>query len=200
MKKLLTVLAAALAISTPALAATSQTVNATASVNAVLDLTVGVFKIGTDGNPTGSNLGTSMPFGLLTVDTTNGVLHGADPYAVFLGTNTSSRPYTIKATMPAMSNGTTTLPPAMVMSVVSAKAGTADIAGDAFTVGGQNAIMTNQTIYTSNTTGTAASVQLVYGISGGQAVGTPFTGWQPILLSQASGNYSANATYTIALV
>lgn len=198
MKKLLTVLAAALVISAPAMAATTQTVSASASVNAVLDLTMSVFKLDAAGLPTGSNLGTSMPFGALLDDTANGVKYGASAYAVFLGTNSSSRAYNIKATMPAMSNGATTLPTAMGMSVVSAKAGTADIVGDTFSTTQVNAIMTNATIYTSNTAGQSASIQLVYGISGGAAT-PPFTGWQPILLSQASGTYTANATYTIAL-
>lgn len=199
MKKTLIALAAAISIAMPAYAATTQTANVTASIGEVLDLTMAIFKLDGAGTPTGANLGTSIPFGELVPDTTNGVMRGADPYAVYLGANTSSRAYAIKATMPALSNGTVNLPPALVMTVVSAQAGGADIAGDTFTAGGQNAIMSNQTIYTSNAGGTAASVQLVYGISGGQAVGTPFTGWQPILLSQASGSYSANVVYTLAL-
>lgn len=199
MKKLLMVLAAALAVSAPALAASTAAVNMTAGVDSVLDISVAVYKLDTAGNPTGANLGSTIPFGNLVRDTANGVMRSADGYAVFLGTNSSSRPYTVKATMPALTSGTATLPPATVMTVVSAKSGTTDIVGDTFTAGGQNAIMTNQTIYTSNTAGTAASIQLVYGISGGGTT-TPFTGWQPVLLTQPAGSYSASVTYTIALV
>ncbi len=198
MKKVIAILATSLAISMPALAATSQTVTAAASVDQVLDITMATYKLDANGVPTGANLGSSMPFGQLVRDTVNGVMRGADPYTVYLSTNTSSRAYTVKATMPALTNGAQTLPHAMVCTVVSAKSGNNDITGDVFPAGGQNAVMNNTTIYTSNTAGTAATIQLVYGISGG-GVTPPFTGWQPILLDQAQGSYSASATYTIAL-
>lgn len=198
MKKVLTVLAAALAISVPSFAATTQTVNVSASVDTILDMSMAVYKLDVSGNPTGSNLGTNMSFGQLVRDSVNGVMRGADAYTVYLSTNTSSRPYTIKATMPALSNGATTLPPAMACTVVSAKAGAADIAGDTFPAATQNAIMSNSTIYTSNASGQGATVQLVYGISGGGAT-APFTGWQPILLEQAAGSYTSSLVYTIAL-
>lgn len=201
MKKVLTILAASLAISMPALAATTQTVNVSASVDQTLDLSMTVFKLDAGGTPVGSDLGSTMAFGQLVRDTTNGVMRGADAYTVYLNANTSSRPYTIKATMPAMSNGAQTLPHALGMTTVSAKSANADIAGDSVTgITTVDAVMTNQTIYTSNTSGTGAFLQLVYGISGGQAVGTPFTGWAPILLDQASGNYQASVTYTIAII
>lgn len=198
MKKVLTILAAALAISVPSFAATTQTVNVSASVDTILDMSMAVFKLDVNGNPTGSNLGTNMSFGQLVRDNVNGVMHGADAYTVYLSTNTSSRPYTIKANMPALSNGATTLPPAMVCTVVSAKAGANDITGDSFPSASQNAIMSNSTIYTSNSAGQGATVQVVYGISGGGAQ-APFTGWQPILLEQAAGSYTSSLVYTIAL-
>lgn len=167
MKKVITALALALAVSVPAMAATTQTVTVSASIDSVLDLSMQIFKLDGSGNPTGSNLGTTMAFGELLRDTTNSVMYGADAYTVYLSANTSSRPYTIKANMPALSNGTTTLPDATVMTVVSARSNGSDISGDSFTAGGQNAKMSNQTIYTSNATGTGAFIQLVYGISGG---------------------------------
>lgn len=199
MKKVLTVLAAALAISMPALAATTQTVTASASVDQVLDLTIATYKLDANGVPTGANLGSSIPFGALVRDTANGVMRGADAYTVYLGANSSSRPYNIKATMPALTNGTTTLPHAMVCTVVSAKNGATTVG--TFPSGGQDAVMTNSVIYTSSVTGQSASIQLVYGISGGNAVGQPLphASWAPILLDQASGTFTASATYTIAL-
>lgn len=201
MKKTLIALTAALAIAMPSYAATTQTANVSASIGEALDLSMSIFQLDSVGNPIGSNLGTSIPFGELVADTTFGVMHGNAAYTVYLGANSSSRPYTIKSTLPALSNGTTTLPPAMVMVVVSAKSGADDISGDSYTPGGQNAIMSNQTIYTSNGAGTGAFVQLVYGISGGNADGTdPFPGWEPILLGQASGSYTASVQYTISLI
>lgn len=202
MKKLLTILAASLAISMPAFAATNtQTVNVSASVDQTLDLSMTVFKLDGSGTPVGSNLGGTMAFGQLVRDTTNGVMRGADAYTVYLNANTSSRPYTVKATMPALTNGTVNLPHALGMTTVSAKSNNADIAGDSVTgITTVDAVMSNQTIYTSNSSGTGAFIQLVYGISGGQAVGTPFTGWQPILLDQASGTYQASVTYTLATI
>lgn len=195
MKKTLAVLAAALAVSGSAFAATTQNVTMGASVDSVLDMSIASYKLDAGGNPTGGDLGTSISFGQLVRDNVNNVMHGADAYTVYLSTNSSSRPYTIKATMAALSNGTTTLPPAMVCNVVSAKAGVSDISGDSFPAGDQNAIMSNATIYTSNASGTAATVQVVYGISGSNA----FTEWQPVLLDQPSGTYTSTLTYTIAL-
>lgn len=195
MKKALTVLAVALAVSMPALAATQHTVNIAASIDSTLDMSIATYKLDANGNPTGSNLGTTMDFGQLTRDTANGVMRGASAYTVYLSTNTSSRPYTIKASMPALSNGQKTLPSAMVCNVVSATSGGSDIAGDTVPSGDQNAIMNNYTIYTSNASGSSATVQVVYGISGAPV----FTGWQPILLDQAAGSYTTSAVYTMAL-
>ena len=196
MKKILTVLGAALAISLPAFAATSQTVNVTANVDSTLDLVMAVYQLDGNGDPVGGDLGTSMPFGTLERDTVNGVMRGAAAYTVYLGTNSSGRPYTVAATMPSLSSGSTVLPHAMVCEVISARSNGDDISGDSFPTGGQDAVMSNSTIYTSNTSGAGAVIQLVYGISGGP---TPFTGWEPILLDQPSGNYSASLVYTIAL-
>jgi hypothetical protein len=200
MKKTLLTLVAAVMIAMPVHAATTQTVNVSTSISSVLDLSMTVFKLNAAGTPIGSDLGGTMAFGELVRDTTYSVMRGADAYTVYLNANTSSRAYTITATMPALTNGTVNLPPALGMTTVSAQSGNADITGDSVTgITTVNAIMTNQTIYTSNTSGTGAFIQLVYGISGGQAVGTPFTGWQAILLDQASGTYQASVTYTLAL-
>ena len=199
MKKTLLALTAAALIAMPAYAATTQTVTVSTNIGTTLDLSMTIFKLDAAGNPVGSNLGTSIPFGALVADTTFSVFHGADAYTVYLTANTSSLPYTIKATMAALSNGATTLPNAMVMATVSAKSAGADIAGDSVSgVTNDSAIMSNKTIYTSNASGTGALLQLVYGISGGQAVGVPFVGWQPILLDQASGTYNGSVTYTLA--
>lgn len=191
MKKVLSILAVALAVSGSAFAATTQNVTVSASVDSVLDLSIATYKLDSNGIPTGGNLGTSMSFGQLVRDTVNNVMHGSDAYTVYLSTNTSSRPYTIKASMSALTNGTTTLPHAMVCSVLE----TTSIAGDVVDTGDQDAVMTNKTIYTSNTAGASATIQAVYGISGANV----FTGWQPILLDQAAGSYGSTITYTIAL-
>ena len=199
MKKTLLALTVAALIAMPAYAATTQTVNVSATVNSTLDLTMTIYKLDNAGKPIGLNLGTTMSFGTLFRDTVNSVMRGNDAYTVYLNANTSSLPYVVKCTMPALSNNTVSLPPAMVMTVVSATSAGVDIAGDTFTAGGQNAIMTNQTIYTSNPGGTAAFIQLVYGISSGNLDGSdPFTGWQPILLGQASGDYTAAVVYTMS--
>ncbi len=202
MNKVVTAFAAAL-LSTvePVMAASaSQTVNISMSVDQVLDLGVAVHRLDSNGIPTGANLGPVMPFGQLTRDVTYKVMRASQSFMVYLDANSSGRPYLVKATMPPLSNGAVTLPPAMVATVIAASsAADYDIPGDAFAGNGQNAIMDNQTIYTSNASGTAAAIQVVYGVSGGQAVGSPFSGWMPIPVSQASGNYTSSVTYTIAL-
>ena len=55
--------------------------------------------------------------------------------------DSSSRPYTIKSTMPPLSNGTATLPAAMTMVLMSASTGEnpQDSVGDYFQSGAQNA-------------------------------------------------------------
>lgn len=200
MKKTLIVLAAAVSMSMPAFAATSHTVPVSASVGQVTELTMVVNEraAGTD-LPINSPLA-QMAYGQL-VNNGFGALVSSKNFAVYLAANTSSREYNITSTMAALTSGANTLPPAMGMSVVSAKdASGNDISGDTV-VALRNAIMTSQEIYRSNTSGTGASVELWYGIAGYAAGGAaPFTGFQPVLPDQASGSYSSTIQYTLNLI
>ena len=182
-------------------AATVQTAQVTASVDTQLSLDMAVSRENADTTltPVGS---AAIPFGTLLRPTLDngqpGALRGANAYHVFLGANSSGRPYKIQSTMASMSNGSVTLPDAMGLFFARATANNVDIPGDTLPAV-QSALGTNKVVYTSNTTGDAGTVELVYGISGGTATGTPFTGWTAIPPSQAAGNYSSTLTYTIVL-
>lgn len=200
MKKSLIALAAAVMIAMPAYAATTQTIAVSASVTSTFDMTMQIFAraAGTD-LPTGPALA-SMGYGTLQ-NNTFGALTGANNYAVYLSTNTSSQKYKINATMPALTSGANTLPNAMGMLVISAKDATnSDITNDTLATI-QSAVMpAATTIYTSNNAGTGALIEMWYGILGYGAGGvSPFTGFAPINLDQAAGTYSSTITYTLAL-
>lgn len=194
------VIAALLTAGASAHAATTQTANVTASVTADLALTMAIFELDpVTGNPSGSNVAPNMAFGELVKDGNN-AQRSAKAFAVFLSSTSSSRPYVVRAAVPAMANPTNTLPNALLMRVIQATQNGNDIPGDAFNGNAQSGVMTEQTIYTSNSSGSSSDLNLVYGISGGNADGSsPFPGWQPIPPDQPAGNYSTTATYTLVL-
>jgi hypothetical protein len=206
MKRLMTLLAVMLIFSSSqALAASQQIVNLSAQIGEVLSLDISIFELDpVSENPTGGNLAPNMNFGQLS-GAPGDALGGQKAFAVILGTNTSSRAYKINATMAAPNNGSVNLPNATLMNVARAVTGAqgneVDIAGDTFSTANRSAVMTNQSVYTSNGAGTSATVQLTYGISGGNAdQSAPFPGWEPIPPGQQAGNYTTTVTYDLVLL
>ncbi len=193
-------LISAMAVSAPTFAATTASVNVSASVTDVLSLTVAVKELDGAGFPSGPDVGTTMNFGALIKDGTN-AQWGSKSFGVFLTANTSGRRYTIAGTMPPPTNGTVNLPNATLLKVIGATKGDVDIAGDVFNASAQAAVMTNSTIYTSSNAGDASVVNLVYGISGGNSDGSiPFPGWVGIPHDFAGGEYSSSVSYSLVLI
>jgi hypothetical protein len=173
----------------------TSSVPVTASVDQVLTLDMTIVPENADGT-LGSPV-TSMPYTL--VRNGSNALGGNKAYHVFLGSNTSSRPYFINSTVGALASGSNTLPNAWGVFPVQATDGTSDITGDTLATK-QSAIGTNKRIYDSNSAGKGSVIELVYGISGGNADGSaPFTGWAPIPPDQASGTYTASPALTFTL-
>ena len=132
-------------------------------------------------------------------DGTPGALRGK-AFHVWLGVNTSGRPYTITSTMAAMTNGATTLPPALgVFPGAAANNGaTPPVAIGGTQVAAQDAVGTGKLLYTSSAAGPSGVIELVYGLSGGLAGGAlPFPTWQPIPPGQLSGTYTSTITFTL---
>lgn len=200
MKKMMTAVLTSLLLGSAAEAATVQTANLTASVAADLSMSMAIFELDpVTGNPSGSDLAPNMAFGELVKDGNN-AQRSSKAFAVFLSSTSSGRPYTVTADVPAVSSATHTLPNALLMKVIQATQNGGDIAGDSFNADAQAGVMNNQTIYTSSPAGNSSDLNVVYGISGGNADGTsPFPGWQPIPPDQPAGSYSTTATYTLVL-
>lgn len=175
----------------------TASVPVTASVDQVLTLDMTIVPENPDGTLSTTPV-TSMPYTLVR-DGSN-ALAGNVAYHVFLGANTSARPYFINSTVGNLVSGANTLPNAWgVFPVQATSDGTADITGDSLAAD-QSAVGTDKRIYDSNTAGSGAVLELVYGISGGNADGSaPFTGWQPIPPDQASGTYTASPALTFTL-
>ncbi len=189
--------------------ATTQTVNAVASVQSTADLTISVFEGQNTCGPGGTNCYSSpagvdvypnMNFGNLTGDPTLpwSSPMGSDKYfLVFLGANTSSRPYTIKATMSPFSNGSVELPRQASAATIHASINNADIAGDSYSSAPASAVMSNQVVYTSNASGTPAVVQMLYAIP--RTGSGAFSGAEIIPPHQQGGTYAATVTYTLVV-
>ncbi len=129
----------------------------------------------------------------------NNAIGGNVAYHVWLGANTSGRAYHIDSTVGDLVSGANTLPHAWGLFPVSATDSVNDIPNDTLTTA-QYAAGTNKRIYDSNAAGAGAVLELVYGISGGNADGSaPFTGWQPIGPGQTSGTYTASPALTFTL-
>ncbi len=208
-KVILGLAAALTAVQSPSFAATTQSVNAIASVQSTADLSISVFQgqnaCGPGGSncysaPTGADVYPNMNFGDLTGDSTLPWASpmGSDKYfLVFLGTNTSSRPYTIKATMSPFSNGSVELPRQASAATIHASLNNADIAGDSYSSAPVSAVMSNQVVYTSNTSGAPAVVQMLYAIP--RTGSGAFSGAEVIPPHQQSGTYAATITYTLVI-
>jgi hypothetical protein len=200
MKKVIFALTLVLALgfAAPVFAGSSvstASVPVTAAVDQVLSLDMTIKPENPDGT-LGAAV-TSMPYTL--VRNGNNALAGNKAYHVFLGANTSSRSYFINSTVGNLASGANTLPNAWGVFPVSATDGVADITGDTLATK-QSAVGTNKRIYDSNSTGKGSVIELVYGISGGNADGSnPFTGWTPIPPDQASGTYTASPALTFTL-
>ena len=146
---------------------------------------------------------TSMDHGTLirSNDVTTGAPNAlrGKAFHVWLGANTSGRPYTITSTMNAMTSGANTLPHALGVFGADALKGDGTSAGGTLvSTAGVDAVGTGKLLYTSSAAAPAATIQLVYGLSGGLAGGgSPFTGWVPVPPDQAPGTYSTTVTFTL---
>jgi hypothetical protein len=198
------VLSLLIAASQTAFAASVSTsaVPVTASVDSQLSLSM-VIKEETDTvNHIFGPAVTSMAHGTLTRNTnpdgSPGALSGKTFHA-FLGTNTSSRPYTVLATMNALTSGAVALPRALGGFPGSAKVNATDTVNTGTLAAAHDAVATNKVIYTSNAAGAGVTIDYIYAISGGTATGVPFTGFQAIPPGQTAGTYSSSITFTLTV-
>ena len=102
--------------------------------------------------------------------------------------------------MNGMVNGATPLPRALgVFPGGPANNGaTPPVAIGGTQASAQDAVGTGKLLYTSTAAGPSGVIELVYGLSGGNADGSsPFTGWAPVPPGQLSGTYSSTITYTL---
>jgi hypothetical protein len=179
-----------------------------AAVDSVLELGIGIREELT-GNPLtlGTTELTAMNHGTLVrssnPDTGAANALRGKAFHVFLGANTSSRQYQITSTMNALTGAGGTLPRALgVFPGVATSDGSGlpagDIPGDAL-FSAQDAVGANKVLYTSNPAGQGAVVDIIYGLSGGNADLTlPFPGWEPVPPGQAPGTYSTTVIYTLS--
>ena len=212
MKKLTSVMALTAFLLTSASGAFAQSsaplnVDVTASVASLFQLGMTIKEEtgkDSDGNPVFGPAVTSMNHGILTnVDQsglpTNNALRGK-AFHVFLGPIVNDgRQYTVTSTTTALSGTAGTLPHSVGVFGVSAKDGLGVSTGTlGILLAGEDAVSMNRTVYTSNATGKAVTIELVYGYSGGNQNGSaPFTGWQATPPDQATGTYDGTIKYTL---
>ena len=185
-------------------AATNQSASVSASVDSVLSLDMSILpEIDTVAHTLGSPV-QSMSFGTLarSTDPVTGLpnaLRGAVPFHVFLGSNSSGRPYKITSTVgPLTGTGGDISSAFGVFPVVASSNGLGldNITGDVLIA--KRAAVGTYDLYTSNTLGTGAVIETVYGISGGP-LASAFPGWVGIGPAQATGTYTTTVSFTIAL-
>ena len=209
MKKVISIMALTAFLLTPATASFALTAMQTATVQAEVEpafqLTMSISEeVGKlpngdpDLRPTG---GTVMNHGILTNkdvnnNPTNNALRGK-AFHVFLGpvANGGSQ-YTITSTAGALSGLAGTLPHSVGLFAGKVPAiGVLNV-----TSAGEDAVNASKTLYTSDAVGHSATVELVYGYSGGNANGSdPFTGWQATPPDQAAGTYNGSVVYTLTV-
>ncbi len=204
--KIVALIAAILFAGSPSALAVTATTPATsisATVDQVLSLGITIKEEISPGPPpvfgpvvTSMNHGTLIRSNNITTGEPNALRGKA--FHVFLGANTSGRPYTITSTMAAMSNGATVLPRALGVFPIQATTGDGITTIGGTLASSQDAVGTGKLLYTSTAAGPSGVLELVYGLSGGNADGSsPFTGWAPIPPGQLSGTYASTITYTL---
>ena len=170
-------------------ASTSQSVQISATVEPVLSLNIALFDE--------KNMAAEVPsiaFGALVRPASNGgspaAFRSGSNIRVFVGAQTSGKPFTITQDMTPLTSGTNTLPDAIVCAPVSHF-----LSQGGGTLGpAQSSRTPNKLIFTSDSSGQDNAVEVVCGISNGPA---PFAGWQPIPPDQPAGTYIGTATLTL---
>ncbi len=224
MKKLLTSIlgfVCILGIASVAFAGSSETIAVNAQVPEFSPtITIVILKF-TDGDPDGnpwtnSSVATSMDFGKFTYlldDNSNaGLFFSKSGYCVNIYADSFGKPYEIRSSCLGITDGTHSLPTGSFgLTPVYSETDEWKYSGGAVKQGGipagatlgsaGSAIDPNKLIYSSESgTGTARIIQAYYGFpplkAGG---GTPFPGFTPIPLTQASGQYSGTVTVTIVV-
>ena len=185
-------------------AATTQSASVSAGVDAILSLDMTIKpEIDLVTHALGATVG-SMSFGDLvrSTDPATGLpnaLRGAVPFHVFLGANSSGRAYKITSTVTSLTGTGGNISGGFGVFLVVASSdgsGVDNITGD--TLIAKRAAVGTYDLYTSNTAGTGAVIETVYGISGGP-LASAFPGWVGISPAQATGTYSSTVSYTIVL-
>ncbi|GEM_PF-1425221 len=212
MKKLTKIVALIVAIlfagsqSAFAVTTTTASTSITAAVDQVLSLAIAIHEETSPGPP--PVLGpavTTMNHGtLIRSNDASGnpnALRGK-AFHVFLGVNSSGRPYTITSSLNPLMNGATALPRALgVFPIQATTGGTSPTSIGGTLASNQDAVGTGKLLYTSTAAGPSGVIELVYGLSGGNLDGSsPFTGWQPVPPGQLSGTYGPSTiTYTLTV-
>lgn len=191
----LQLLTAPLFLAASAHAADSVTVPFAASVQSVLELGVEIREF-RDGLVT--NYGaSSMNFGTLKSDVTQGPMRGDKYFDIYLHPNSSGRPYRLTQSAAALTNGTTTLPAgACVMTPWPVNKDGQPYPAGAITGTRGSFIGTNKIIYQSDPAGSYTPVAFTYAISNDPNAGA--TALVPA--DQAGGTYSSSITFQIELV
>ena len=178
-------------------ATTPQSVPVSATVGSAFALNMTI-KEETGPGPTFGAEVSAMDFGTLTnedpithLPTTNALRGKA--FHVWLGpVANGGTQYTVTSTMSALSG------PVALPHSIGLFEGTAPATGTiGFTAAGEDAVGP-KTIFTSNAAGSSATIELVYGYSGGLADGSsPFSGWQATPPDQQAGTYTSTLVYTL---
>ena len=219
MKKTLAIITAMvilLGIASEGFCGTTATVNGGATVTPILDVTASI-KRHQDTNNNGLvdtgepfDNASSMAFGDLVrptnPDGTPGALHSPYTFRVYLGANSSRRKYKITQVGTALTNGTNTIPNGAYITKTAwagKKSGTTyvDIVGDTVPASGTTAVGT-RTAYTSNASGEAASVEVLFGIPPRKTDGSFQDGQTADVPPDQPGGtaYTSSVTFTIALI
>lgn len=198
-----------------AYAVTSSTLNVQAVVpNVAPDMTVLVKQLTTPGQDpfTGATV-TSMTFGSLTHTLANNAEAGAwyspNFFAAMIFANGFGKAYQITSTSLGLSGAGNSLPTGS-FGIAPGYSATDEFSpgvsqgpqplGSALGTAG-SAIATNVLIYRSETAGSARIIRAFYSLppvgAGGAA---PFTGYQPIPLSQVQGTYTGTVTIAITQI
>ena len=199
MKKTAALLSLALLMAAPSVvAAAGSTPNTpvSATVDSLFQLTITIREeIGiNNGIPVFGPVVSAMNHGTLVRDG-DFALRGK-AFHVFLGANSGAQPYSVASDRAPLNSPAGPLPRALGVFPISATSDGVSVGGTLATA--QDAVGNGKLLYTSNAEGQAATIELVYGLSGGNADETdPFPGWEPIPPTQAPGVYTSTIVYTL---
>lgn len=151
---------------------------------------------------------TNMAFGTLTHLLSNGaeagVWYSQKYYCVFAFTQSFGKKYEVRSTCTGVGSGANSLPSGSFLvtpGYAAADEWSPGVAQGLMPTGAAlgaagSAVVTNKAVYTSEAAGSNHILRAFYSIPNSSTV----TGFSPVPLTQAPGNYSATVTLTIAAI